>query len=84
MKAVIPKARKHEQIYRALERDIQAGRWKGGIGCPARLSSCASSGVADHGRPRRRDLQLAGLVDRRAGSGTYVTRRKAPPARSAS
>ena len=73
MKAVIPKARKHEQIYQALERDIQAGRWKQGERLPseAQLVRQFSASRITVGRAVR-DLQRAGMVERRAGSGTYV------------
>jgi DNA-binding LacI/PurR family transcriptional regulator len=70
--------RKHRQVYAALERAIREGRWKPG----ARLPSEADL-VREHGTSRitvgraMRDLALAGLVERRAGSGTYV--RAAPP-----
>src|SRR5687768_15563515 len=67
------KAPKYRQIHRALERDIHAGRWKPGERLPseADLVRQFSASRITVGRAVR-DLQLAGLVERRAGSGTYV------------
>jgi DNA-binding LacI/PurR family transcriptional regulator len=64
---------KYQQVYSALRRDIQSGR----LGTGARLPSEAEL-VRQFGASRItvgravRDLQVAGLVERRAGSGTYV------------
>src|SRR5690349_8609531 len=64
---------KYQQVYAALRRDIQSGR----IGQGARLPSEAEL-VRQFGASRItvgravRELQLGGLVERRAGSGTYV------------
>src|SRR5262249_33283407 len=64
---------KYQQVYDALAQDIRAGKWKGGD----RLPSEAELGAQFHasritvGRAVK-DLQHAGLVERRAGSGTYV------------
>ena len=69
-------APKYQQVYAALRRDIQSGR----LGSGARLPSEAALGKL-FGASRItvgravRELQVAGLVERRAGSGTYV---KAP------
>ena len=72
IKADVP-APKYQQVYSALRRDIQSGR----LGTGARLPSEAEL-VRQFGASRItvgravRDLQAAGLVERRAGSGTYV------------
>ena len=64
---------KHRQVYEALRRDIESGRLKGGDRLP---SEAALVGLFDVSRITAgravRDLQSAGLVERRAGSGTYV------------
>jgi DNA-binding LacI/PurR family transcriptional regulator len=64
---------KYQIVYSALRRDIQSGR----LGTGARLPSEAAL-VRQFGASRItvgravRDLQAAGLVERRAGSGTFV------------
>jgi DNA-binding LacI/PurR family transcriptional regulator len=64
---------KYQQVYEVLAHDIRTGRWKKGD----RLPSEAALGLQFRasritvGRAVK-DLQLAGLVERRAGSGTYV------------
>ncbi|MGH9312304.1 MAG: GntR family transcriptional regulator [Vicinamibacterales bacterium] len=64
---------KYKQVYSALRREIQSGRLKRGD----RLSSEAEL-VRQFGASRItigravRELQAEGLVERRAGSGTYV------------
>lgn len=76
MRADAVHAPKYQQVYAALRRDIQSGR----LGSGARLPSEAALGKL-FGASRItvgravRELQVAGLVERRAGSGTYV---KAP------
>ena len=67
------KARKYEQIYRALEQDIRSGRWKQGDRLPSEAQLVRQFGASRITVGRAvRDLQAAGLVERRAGSGTYV------------
>lgn len=67
------KAPKYRQIHGALERDIQAGRWKHGERLPSEADLVRQFGASRITVGRAvRDLQLAGLVERRAGSGTYV------------
>ncbi|MGH7465222.1 MAG: GntR family transcriptional regulator, partial [Longimicrobiales bacterium] len=64
---------KHRQIYRALERDIGAGRWQPGERLPSEAELVRTFGASRITVGRAvRDLQAAGLVERRAGSGTYV------------
>ena len=64
---------KHQQIYGALERGIHSGRWKRGERLPSEAELVRQFGASRITIGRAvRDLQLAGLVDRRAGSGTFV------------
>jgi GntR family transcriptional regulator of arabinose operon len=64
---------KHRQVYEALRQDIQSGRLKGGDRLPSEADLVGAFGVSRITAGRAvRDLQLAGLVERRAGSGTYV------------
>src|SRR5262245_10758519 len=64
---------KHRQVYAALHHEIRSGRWKKGDRLPseADLVHRFRASRITVGRAVR-DLQLAGLVERRAGSGTYV------------
>jgi GntR family transcriptional regulator, arabinose operon transcriptional repressor len=64
---------KYQQVYDALAREIRSGRWKEGERLPseAALGSRFRASRITVGRAVK-DLQVAGLVDRRAGSGTYV------------
>src|SRR5512139_2062824 len=64
---------KYRQVYGALERSIQSGRWKNGERLPSEAELVRQFGASRITVGRAvRDLQLAGLVDRRAGSGTFV------------
>ncbi len=64
---------KYQQVYSALKREIQSGRLKKGDRLPseAELGRTFGASRITVGRAVR-DLQAAGLVERRAGSGTYV------------
>src|SRR6478735_7919561 len=66
-------APKYQQVYAALRRDIESGRWKPGDRLPteADLVRTFHASRITVGRAVR-DLQAAGLVERRAGSGTFV------------
>ena len=66
---------KYELIYRALRSDIGGGRWEIGARLPSEAELMAQFGVSriTVGRAMR-DLQREGLVERRPGSGTYVSR----------
>ena len=70
-------APKYRQVFRALEREIHAGRWKEGDRLPSEADLVRQFGASriTVGRAMR-DLQRAGLVERRAGSGTYVRGRR--------
>lgn len=73
MRLDAPSLPKHRQVYEALEREIQAGRWKSGDRFPSEAELVRQFGASRITVGRAvRDLQLAGLVERRAGSGTYV------------
>jgi len=74
---------KHQQVYRALEREIRTGRWRRGERLPSEAELVTRFGVSRITVGRAvRDLQVEGLVERRVGSGTYVAagRGKAPAA----
>lgn len=68
-----PQTPKYQQVYSALWREIQSGRLKRGDRLPseAELERKFGTSRITVGRAVR-DLQIAGLVERRAGSGTYV------------
>src|SRR5687768_14070619 len=81
-KAAAP-ARKHQQVYSALRRDIQSGRLAKGDRLPSEAELVRLFGTSRITVGRAvRDLQAAGLVERRAGSGTFV-KRPAPEAGAA-
>jgi GntR family transcriptional regulator of arabinose operon len=74
---------KHRQVYQALSREIQSGRLKRGDRLPSEAELVRTFGASRITVGRAvRDLQAQGLVERRAGSGTYVTGRSAPGALS--
>jgi GntR family transcriptional regulator, arabinose operon transcriptional repressor len=74
---------KYRQVYTALRREIQSGRLKKGDRLPseADLGKTFNASRITVGRAVR-DLQAAGLVERRAGSGTYVRNPRAATALS--
>jgi DNA-binding LacI/PurR family transcriptional regulator len=64
---------KYQRVYTALKRDIQSGKLKKGDRLPSEAELVKAFGASRITVGRAvRDLQAAGLVDRRAGSGTYV------------
>jgi DNA-binding LacI/PurR family transcriptional regulator len=64
---------KYQQVYLALKREIQSGRLKTGDRLPSEAELVQTFGASRITVGRAvRDLQSAGLVERRAGSGTYV------------
>ena len=70
---------KYQHIYNALHGDIAAGRVKPGERLPSEAELVKTFGASRITVTRAlRDLKQAGLVERRAGSGTYVlgTRRQ--------
>ncbi len=67
---------KYQQVYAALRRDIHSGRLGRGDRLPSEAELVRLFGASRITVGRAvRELQVAGLVERRAGSGTYV---KAP------
>jgi DNA-binding LacI/PurR family transcriptional regulator len=74
-------ALKHQRVYQTLEHDIRSGRWRPGDRLPSEAQLVRQFGASRITIGRAvGDLQRAGLVERRAGSGTYV--RQAPSAGS--
>jgi DNA-binding LacI/PurR family transcriptional regulator len=72
---------KYKKVYQALWRDIQAGRLKKGDRLPSEAELVRKFGASRITVGRAvRDLQREGVVERRAGSGTYV---RAPQTTSA-
>lgn len=75
----VAKRPKYRQVYDVLRREIDTGRLKGGDRLPteAELERQFSASRITVGRAVR-DLQLSGLVERRAGAGTFVKQRTVP------
>ncbi|HLQ11974.1 MAG TPA: GntR family transcriptional regulator [Steroidobacteraceae bacterium] len=70
-----PKALKYLQVYSALTRDIRSGRWSVGDQLPSEAELISTFGVSRITVSRAmRDLQADGLVERRAGAGTFIKR----------
>ena len=64
---------KYQQVFASLKREIQSGRLKKGDRLPSESELVRKFGASRITVGRAvRDLQAAGLVERRAGSGTYV------------
>ena len=65
---------KHTEISGFLETEIAAGRYKDGDRLPSEVQLVQKFGVSRPTVARAlRDLEDKGLIDRRAGSGTYVS-----------
>lgn len=74
---------KHEQVRATLAEEIGAGRWPAGGRMPSEADLVDRFGVSRITVSRAmRDLQRAGLVERRPGSGTYVREPDAARSRS--
>ena len=70
---------KHRAVFEALTQAIESGRLKHGDRLPSEAELVRTFGVSRITAGRAvRDLQQAGVVERRAGSGSYV--RSGPPA----
>jgi GntR family transcriptional regulator of arabinose operon len=70
------KSPKYRKVFDALQREIQSGRLMAGDRLPSEADLERTFGASRITVGRAvRDLQLAGLVERRAGSGTYVKAR---------
>ena len=64
---------KHREVFSALRREIQAGAWQPGARLPSEAELVSRFAVSRITVSRAvRDLQQAGLVERRAGSGTFI------------
>ena len=73
----------YRQVYGALERGIRSGRWKRGDRLPSEAQLVRDFGASRITVGRAvRDLQQAGLVERHAGSGTFVKASRGPAAHS--
>jgi GntR family transcriptional regulator, arabinose operon transcriptional repressor len=67
------RAPKYRQVFAALRRDIQIGRFTQGTRLPSEADLVRAFGASRITVGRAvRELQAAGLVERRVGSGTYV------------
>src|SRR4051812_24802794 len=74
---------KHRQVYATLRSEIESGRWRRGQRLPSEADLGQRFGASRITVGRAvRDLQAAGLVERRAGSGTYVRSQAAAAALS--
>jgi len=70
---------KYKRVFEALQHEIRSGRLKSGQRLPSEADLVGRFGASRITVGRAvRDLQLAGLVDRRVGSGTYVRAAPAP------
>ncbi len=78
-----PAPSKHHEVFVTLLREIQSGRWKEGERLPseALLTERFGHSRITIGRALR-DLQSAGVISRRAGSGSFVSRSRTGSARS--
>ncbi len=75
MKSPQSKVHKHLRVYSALHQAIATGRWTVGDRLPSEAALVQQFGVSRITVGRAvKDLQAAGLVERRAGAGTFVKR----------
>ena len=74
---------KHQKVFSTLLREIQDGQWKEGERLPseALLTERFGHSRITIGRALR-DLQAAGIIRRRAGSGSFVSHTRTATARS--
>jgi GntR family transcriptional regulator, arabinose operon transcriptional repressor len=73
MTATTDRVTKHQQVFQALAQGIRSGQWKPGQRLPSEADLVGQFGASRITVGRAvRDLQVAGLVERRAGSGTFV------------
>lgn len=71
--SAVPTVPKHRQVHDALRQQILSGRWPVGARLPSEAALVEQFGASRITVGRAvRDLQRAGLVERRVGSGTYV------------
>ena len=73
MKSPVPSLPKHRVIYQQLQADIVSGKYPPHSRLPSEAQLVRQFGVSRPTAARAlRDLQNAGLLQRRAGSGSYV------------
>jgi GntR family transcriptional regulator, arabinose operon transcriptional repressor len=83
MKSALASPPKHRQVYEALSKQIESGKLKRGDKLPSEAELVRTFGASRITVGRAvRDLQSRGLVERRAGSGTYVSAKAAAGALS--
>ncbi len=63
---------KHETVSQELRIEIAAGAFAASGKLPSKAQLVERFGLPAYHRAGARDLQLEGLIDRRAGSGTFV------------
>ncbi len=69
-----PEYPKHRRISTHLEMEIAAGKYDAGARLPSEIQLVKQFGVSRPTAARAlRDLEARGLIERRAGSGTYVS-----------
>lgn len=72
---------KHSEISRYLETEIAAGKYNDGARLPSEVQLVKQFGVSRPTVARAlRDLEAKSLIDRRAGSGTYIRANNERPA----
>ncbi|HYW50893.1 MAG TPA: GntR family transcriptional regulator [Gemmatimonadaceae bacterium] len=72
-----PAPSKHQEVFSTLLREIESGRWKEGERLPSEASLIERFGHSRITISRAlRDLQSAGIITRRAGSGSFVSRQR--------
>lgn len=65
---------KHAQVFESLRQEIRRGRWRPGERLPGEAALTERFGVSRITVSRAmRDLKMAGLIERRPGSGTYIS-----------
>jgi len=80
MPSAKPKSLKYLEIYNALSRDISSGRWGAGARLPSESELVKTFGVSRITVSRAmRDLQNDGIVERRAGAGSFVRQAAGAP-----
>jgi GntR family transcriptional regulator, arabinose operon transcriptional repressor len=76
MKTSANRRSKHADVYSALRRQLQSGRWQPGDRIPSEAELVQQFGVSRITVGRAvKDLRADGLVERRRGAGTFVRRK---------
>jgi GntR family transcriptional regulator, arabinose operon transcriptional repressor len=80
MQTAVTRRTKHADVYAALRRELQDGKWKAGERIPSEAELVEQFGVSRITVGRAvRDLEDDGLVERRRGAGTFVRRKETSP-----